>query len=806
MAIIGFPYNSQNRDRAIKAEVYRRLLSKYFTTGVFPNPSTQCQVVAGGAMNVTIKKGSANINGLYVELEEDVTVELNAPDTLDRYDRIVLRNDDNKSVRATKVIVIKGIPSEEPTPPELTRNDTVYDICLANVLVSQMDSKVENHNIEDTRLNKELCGIVSATIESIDATTFYNQIQADLQSFKENEQADFQEWFDTIKGILGTDEAGKLLQMVQANTSRIVTNENDIEELTQSIDNVGSKLNSEISRATQKESELSSRMDTFTKLEEGSTTGDAELIDGRVGADDKVYENIGGAIRSQVSQLSNDIINQYQNILDNNNLAPDILFDNLTESWGENNTWYYNWTDQYTYNVIKSKEVLYKGFPTLSVQLSNAIGETIVINHRINLEDYIDKEVYAELAMYVEGESIPEMAQLGIGRTTLNFRELKSGWNSVKGTIIVPRNETIKQIRLVVGGNCHVYFSPVLITYNYIPNKYTRLTIEETVQEIKKAIKEGTDWKREIEYAMPKNNKNEITVDISVPYNYCDDIPLYLYLETLFNEQVSITNGIGGMNQIVQDASIGGFWTQNINGTPKGKKVEIATNKKVLFIGDSYTAAGVYPKHVYDKITALGKTLTLIGTQGESPYKHEGHSGWRNYTYAYCAKGSDDVLELGDTLNPFWNPTTEEFDFSYYIQNNSLSTPDIVFINLGTNDFTQTVERTDAETLNAMNAIVNSIKSYDSNIKIIHWCPALTPIGIKGFANHWDGIIKYTNLLVKNFTDLCPVRYAVSPTEDGQFETKVINGHEYRVLKDWNHPSDIGYEHIANMICGYITN
>lgn len=538
----------------------------------------------------------------------------------------------------------------------------------------------------------------------------------------------------------------------------------------------------------------------------GDGSKDSELVDIRIGYNGTEYPSAGEAVRGQVGKLSEDIINQYQNILDNNNLVPDILFDNLTESWGENNTWYYNWTNRYTYNVIKSKEVLYKGFPTLSVQLSNATGKTIVINHRIILKDYIDKEVYAELAMYVEGESIPEMAQFAIGRTTLNFKNLKSGWNYVKGTIVTPSDETNNNIRLVVGGNCHVYFSPALITYNNIPNKYTRLTIEETTQEIKKTIKEDTDWEQKIEYAMPKNNKNEIAVDFSVPYNYCDDIPLYLYVETLFNEQVSITNGIGGMNQIVQNASIGGFWVQNITGTPKGKKVEIANNKKVLFIGDSYTAAGVYPKYVYDKLESLGKTVTLIGTQGTSPYKHEGHSGWRNYTYANCAKGSDDIPELGNTINPFWNPATSKFDFSYYIQNNSLLTPDIVFINLGTNDFTQSVERTEKETLNAMNTIVNSIKSYDSNIKIIHWCPALTPIGIKGFVNHWDGIIKYTNLLVKNFTDFCPVRYAFSPSEDGQFETRVINGHEYRVLKDWNHPSDIGYEHIANMICGYITN
>ncbi len=45
----------------------------------------------------------------------------------------------------------------------------------------------------------------------------------------------------------------------------------------------------------------------FTSLKEGATTGDAELIDGRIGYDGKVHDNIGGAIREQVSELKGDL-------------------------------------------------------------------------------------------------------------------------------------------------------------------------------------------------------------------------------------------------------------------------------------------------------------------------------------------------------------------------------------------------------------------------------------------------------------------------------------------------------------------
>lgn len=53
---------------------------------------------------------------------------------------------------------------------------------------------------------------------------------------------------------------------------------------------------------------LDSRVDSFTHLTEGSTTGDAELIDARIGADGTTYSNAGNAIRGQVSDLKSDLV------------------------------------------------------------------------------------------------------------------------------------------------------------------------------------------------------------------------------------------------------------------------------------------------------------------------------------------------------------------------------------------------------------------------------------------------------------------------------------------------------------------
>lgn len=59
----------------------------------------------------------------------------------------------------------------------------------------------------------------------------------------------------------------------------------------------------EVADNTQRMDTLEDRMDTFTNLTVGSTTGDAELMDGRVGIDATTYANIGGAIRGQATEL-----------------------------------------------------------------------------------------------------------------------------------------------------------------------------------------------------------------------------------------------------------------------------------------------------------------------------------------------------------------------------------------------------------------------------------------------------------------------------------------------------------------------
>lgn len=210
--MIGFPFDSlvtydeqgnPSYDRAVSSKPLKSLISKLFTTGVMPNPSDNFQVFAGTeGMTVVVHAGFAIIEG-GLKLEEDNrTLEVQASDTTyDRIDTVVLRWNGNDNARICDLYVVEGTPAPTPVRPELNRTGSIYEIGLADVFIPNNSSAISQQRITDTRYDTGRCGIVSSVSE-FDTTTLYAQVQADLADFKEEEQADFMEWYAEMQELI----------------------------------------------------------------------------------------------------------------------------------------------------------------------------------------------------------------------------------------------------------------------------------------------------------------------------------------------------------------------------------------------------------------------------------------------------------------------------------------------------------------------------------------------------------------------------------------------------------------------------
>lgn len=207
-------------DRSYLAEDFARYFATFIGNGVFPNPSTNLQVMAiDNNMQIRIKAGFAWINGYMYENTDDYIFKLDPADgVLNRIDRIALRLDFLE--RKIKAVVKKGTFASSAIAPSLQRDTDAYEIALADIKINKGVIKITQTDITDLRLNKDLCGIVHGTVEQVDVTTLFNQYTEGFKLKEQGFETDFNTWFNTVKNTLGEDAAGNLLNLINGKVSK----------------------------------------------------------------------------------------------------------------------------------------------------------------------------------------------------------------------------------------------------------------------------------------------------------------------------------------------------------------------------------------------------------------------------------------------------------------------------------------------------------------------------------------------------------------------------------------------------------
>ncbi len=198
-------FDSVNGDRAYPADKFARYFRKLVSDGVLYETGTDLQVnTPETGMTINVNPGYALIQGYYGLSENVVSLDIAPADaTYDRIDRVVLRLDLNTDVRAVKLAVLTGTPSSTPTPPALTRDGTIWELSLSQILVRAGTGVIYNTDITDERPNTDVCGFVKSRIDMIN-----------FESWFEQSKTDFDEWYEGVQNDVIDRETATMLSLI----------------------------------------------------------------------------------------------------------------------------------------------------------------------------------------------------------------------------------------------------------------------------------------------------------------------------------------------------------------------------------------------------------------------------------------------------------------------------------------------------------------------------------------------------------------------------------------------------------------
>lgn len=149
---------------------------------------------------------------------------------------------------------------------------------------------------------------------------------------------------------------------------------------------------------------LEKRIDNIVKLPSGSTSGDAELMDIRIGADGATYGSSGTAVREQISSLKSDLIK-----LDNGEIIYFSVNESELESGGIN----------YSDGTLVDKANVKRTRDFISVEVGKKLSVYCKNGNGVNLIFYNSDESYGE------SKAVSATSTTASRTVTINYPKLK---------------------------------------------------------------------------------------------------------------------------------------------------------------------------------------------------------------------------------------------------------------------------------------------------------------------------------------------------------------------------------------------
>ena len=198
-------------DRSYLAKDFMEYFSLFVGNGVFASPTNQLKVVPGIGRTVIVSTGWAFINGGWYHNNSELSLSIAANgSSTNRIDSVRIRY--SASDRKTSAVIVNGETG-------VVRGDTVWDLEIAQVVVTPGFTSISEANISDMRPAESVCGFVKGLLEVVSTEDLFSQFQAI-----------FEEWFLTVKDQVTGDLAIRLQQEFDKLNQNVIEYKNSTDQ------------------------------------------------------------------------------------------------------------------------------------------------------------------------------------------------------------------------------------------------------------------------------------------------------------------------------------------------------------------------------------------------------------------------------------------------------------------------------------------------------------------------------------------------------------------------------------------------